>query len=76
MFNMIIGTPPKIIILYQNIVKNPSTFTRVRINSYGADNGNRTRILGLGSPCSTTKLYLHDWRSGWDSNPREDCSSQ
>ena len=25
---------------------------------FGADNGNRTRILGLGSPRSTTELYL------------------
>lgn len=42
-----------------NIFKNlRTTDQETSKKNYGADNGNRTRIISLGSSCFTTKLYL------------------
>ena len=40
-------------------IKTYEPFVVRKLYSNGARDGNRTRILGLGSPCSTTKLHMH-----------------
>ena len=55
------GTLPRAAFRFPNNHKSPGGFCRPEI--FGAGYGNRTRLLGLGSRCTTDVLTLHDLHS-------------